>query len=50
MNLGRRKAVRLVLIAALLLAVALSMTASTAAVDFRAGPFEIWPIQDLGTL
>jgi len=42
--MNRRKIIRLVLIAGVLLAVALSMTASTAAVDVRAGPFEIWSL------
>ena len=41
---------RLVLTAAVLLAVAMSMTASTAAVDIDAGPFEIWSLTSSGLL
>jgi len=38
------------LIAIVLLAVAAAMTASTAAVDIGAGPFEIWSLPQIDTL
>jgi hypothetical protein len=41
---------RAVLIAIVLLAVAAAMTASTAAVDTTAGPFEIWSLSQIDTL
>ena len=44
MNLSRRRTASLVLLAVVLLAVAVSMTVSTATVDIGAGPFEIWSL------
>jgi len=49
-SLGRRRTLRAVLIVIVLLAVAAAMTASTAAVDPSAGPFEIWSLPQVETL
>ena len=48
--MNRRKTLRLVLTATVLLAIAVSMTASTAVVDVTAGPFEIWSFSVQGLL
>jgi hypothetical protein len=48
--MNQRKTMRWVLTGAVLLAVAVSMTVSTAVVDITAGPFEIWSLYFLGLL
>lgn len=50
MTLNRRKTLRFVLIAFVLMAVAVSMTLSTAAVDLSAGPFQIFSVPFVSNL
>jgi hypothetical protein len=50
MGLSRSKRLRLLLVAFVLLAVAVAMTASTAVVDIGSGPFEIWSLGQAGSL
>jgi hypothetical protein len=50
MTLNRRKSLRLVVIALVLIAVAVSMTLSTAAVDDAAGPFQIFSLPFVSNL